>query len=1034
MIASAIVWRMVWKELRQLAPVWAVVLAVSAFVLFSLRQFTEAPIALGLALAFLSAFGGCLTALMLFAMEHDNQTVRFLQHLPQTRRLVVTTKIILGLTGTLILYFFVAGVNSIPIAYENFQWRGKVFWRMSFFTRIDEQVYLEIAMFTGLWGFLIACFTSSVIKRSLPAGLVAMAMLGLLAVASFGSSWWDSQAGVNLLFSEQGERLTSASRIFNLIGLALLFGASLVVGRGWLDSETKDESDGLFRWFSRRKQPSNEFVSSEISALPARRTGQRTKLWTVLFWLAMRQSSLSIAIFLIAGIAIAIALQFVPLDAYPFVILNVKFLGPLLALSALSLGAGTGVFWPDQARDIKRFFWQHSLNGHTIWWVRLLPWLAVVFVLTVVFAFANQQFFRMFAEMFAEKMLLDSALASAQSNSSSLGKLSPEMLTALAAYWRPGSHLLFFGLIALGVGQFFSLLFRNGLVALSCSIIVGPLAIYYVAHVVSKGEQAIWFAAPWGLCWFLASWYLAKSWIDGTLTWRGRTGAIAFLLAAFIAQFAAFAYHRAFEYPKTDWLERVKNETANGDELVEIAGSLNGSWDGYLATGYPGDDSGAEWIYVDSTKQSGRFGPPMWPQDLSIEQLQKIVDSNNERLNRIQQIVSGELLLPKKSTTSIGEWQFACSWVQRFLNSKAELHFRRGELQDSLNCYLTTLRIEAFNPNAPFSETYAETGRALLRWAEHPQQTIELIDKAAETLSGEYSGGARSANYAVTLTGEYRGGARSAYYLALAKERLRDDRKKANRNSWWNPLSQPWEEERDHRLTQLDLYTFHRLRNAGTESINTENVALYFFADSKLGNLTRIRSREFFLTRRSQILSELIKDNPNDYSLRQDYYKAIQTLPLNFWQIAADSSNRFLTLDPSEFDRLNNSNTSRKANLGYLMIRFQFQKFWLTNKRFPTTEEGMNILFASYPFWYVAPFEYSFYEIHRQNKYSAFSAVRSELPILRPRLPVSQFLGMQAGENGQLRGAAFTWHSESSRLKPNVANDPATMGEQKTPE
>ena len=108
MIASAIVWRIVWKELRQLAPLWAVVLAVSAFVLFSLRQFTEAPIALGLALAFLSAFGGCLTALMLFAMEHDNQTVRFLQHLPQTRRLVVATKIILGLVGTVILYFFIA--------------------------------------------------------------------------------------------------------------------------------------------------------------------------------------------------------------------------------------------------------------------------------------------------------------------------------------------------------------------------------------------------------------------------------------------------------------------------------------------------------------------------------------------------------------------------------------------------------------------------------------------------------------------------------------------------------------------------------------------------------------------------------------------------------------------------------------------------------------------------------------------------------------------------------------------------------------
>jgi hypothetical protein len=1016
MIASAIVWRIVWKELRQLAPVWAVVLAVSAFVLFSLRQFTEAPVALGLALAFLSAFGGCLTALMLFAMEHDNQTVRFLQHLPQTRRLVVTTKITLGLLGTLILYFFVAGVNSIPVAYQHYEYAARFGWHISFFTRVDERVWLEIALFTGLWGFLIACLTSAMIKRSLPAGLVAMALLGLLAVASFGSSWWDSQAA-NLLFSEQGERLTSASRIFNFIGLALLFGASLIVGRGWLDSETKDESDGLFRWFGRRKQPSNEFVSSKIVALPGRRAGQRTKLWTVLFWLEMRQSSLSIAIFLLAGIGIAIALQFVKPFSHYYLFTYAHFLGPLLALVTLSLLAGTLAFWPDQARDTKRFFWQHSLNGRTIWWVRLLPWLAVVFVLTVVFAFANQQFFRMFAEMFAEKMLLDSALASAQSNSSSLGKLSPEILTALAAYWRPGSHLLFFGLIALGVGQFFSLIFRNGLVALSCAIIVGPLVIYYVAHVVSKGEQAIWFAAPWGLCWFFASWYLAKPWIDGTLTWRGRTGAIAFLLTAFIVQFAAFAYHRAFEYPKTDWLEQVKNETANGDELVEIAGSLNGSWEGYLATGYPGDDSGAEVIYVDSTKQSARFGPPMWPQDLSTEQLERIVDSNNDRLDIIQKLVFEGSLLPRKST--MAEWQFTCSWVQRFLNSKAELHLRRGQLEDSLTCYLTTLKIELANPNAPYSDVFAKSGQALLRWAEHPQQTIELIDKASERLLLEY------------------GGTRSAYYLALAKEKLRDDRNKASGNSWWNPLSQPWEVERDHRLTQLDLYTFHLLKNFGMESNNTKNAALYFFVYSDLDNLTRIRLREFLLKKRGQFLSRLIKDNLNAYSLRQNYYKESQAFPLDVWRIAADSSNRFLTVDQSEFDRLDNSSNSRKVNLGYLLLRFQFQKFWLTNKRFPTTEEGMNILFAYYrgtPYSYRVPFEYSFYEIQIQNEGTVFSAVRSELPILRSRLPVHELLGKPVGYTGQLIGAAFTWHSESSRLKPNIADGPATTGEQKAPE
>ncbi|MEQ1906584.1 MAG: hypothetical protein ABL888_20535, partial [Pirellulaceae bacterium] len=73
---------------------------------------------------------------------------------------------------------------------------------------------------------------------------------------------------------------------------------------------------------------------------------------------------------------------------------------------------------------------------------------------------------------------------------------------------------------------------------------------------------------------------------------------------------------------------------------------------------------------------------------------------------------------------------------------------------------------------------------------------------------------------------------------------------------------------------------------------------------------------------------------------------------------------------------------------------------------------------------------------HDNPGWTVYSAVRSEFPILRPRLPVSQFLGLQAGENSQLRRATFMfmWDSESSRLKPNVANGPATTGEQKTPE
>ncbi|MEQ1906730.1 MAG: hypothetical protein ABL888_21285 [Pirellulaceae bacterium] len=923
MIASAIVWRIVWKELRQLAPVWAVILVVSAFVLFSLRQFTEAPIALGLALAFLTAFGGCLTALMLFAMEHDNQTVRFLQNLPQTRRLVVATKIILGLVGTVVLYFCIACVDLVTD--ENFRDFG---WNLH--STLMGREWQEIALFMGLWGFLIACLTSAVIKRSLPAGLVAMALLGLL-VASLGGWWWD-----NLLFWEQGERLTTFSLLANLIGLTLLFGASLVVGRGWLDSEVKEESGNLFSLFSRRKKVLDEFDSAEASALRPGRAGKRTKLWTVLAWQTLRQSRLSMAIFLVAGIGIAIALQFVKPFSHYYLFTYAYFFGPLLALASLSLLGGTLAFWPDQARDTKRFFWQHSLNGRTIWWVRLVPWLAVVFVLTVVFAFANQQFFRQVTEM----AMLQEQLSPDKITSAMFGKLSPEILTVLAAYWRPGSHLLFFGLIALGVGQFFSLLFRNGLVALSCSIIVGPLAIYYVAHVVSKGEQAIWFAAPWGLCWFLASWYLAKSWIDGTLTWRGRTGAIAFLLTAFIAQFAAFAYHRAFEYPKTDWLEQVKSEAANGDAFFEVGSSL---------------DKSVQAVLSDIRGKNGLSKSTII---LSKDHVEKLYAANVDHLERLQQLITGSMLIPKDPTISVASWERACSSVQMFLEWKAELHLQKGDLAESLSCYINILQIQAFNPNSTTSDTYMRTCSNLLHWAEHPQQTNELIDKAIEIL------------------GRADGGTLSAYYLASAKERLRDDRKKANRISWWNPLSQPWEEERHHQLGQLDLCAFHRLSNNRVASTDNENNKVQFLDGSaKVDNLARIKLREFSLTRPGKITIEayskdLLRQNTTLY-----VQKAVQTFPLDFWQIAADSSNRFLTLDPSEFDRLNNPNTSRNVNLGYLMLRFQFQKFWLTNKRFPTTEEGMNILFeySGTPSWYQVPYEYSFYEIHVQNEGSVYS-------------------------------------------------------------
>ena len=916
MIASAIVWRIVWKELRQLAPVWAVVLAVSVFVHVSLWQFTEVRTVVGLALAFLTAFGGCLTALMLFAMEHDSQTVRFLQHLPQTRRLVVTTKIIVGLIGTIVLFFLVAGVNSFPSAYRlsRSQPLGYVIQHWySFKMFLEERVWQEIAFFTSLWGFLLACLTSAVIKRSLPAGSVAIGLLGLLAVASFGSSWWDSQA-VNWLFADQGERLTSASRIFNLIGLALLFGASLVVGRSWLDTETADESIGLFQWLRRRKQPGSEFTSNETSVTPKRRAGQRTKLWTVLFWLAMRQSRLSLAIFLIAGIGIAIALQFVSLDAHEYAILYVRFLGPLLALSALSLGAGTEVFWPDQARDAKRFFWQHTLNGRTIWWVRLLPWLALVFVLTVVFAFANQQIFR----LITEETILREALNPRSQTTSVFGTLSPEMVTALAAYWRPGSHLLFFGLIALGIGQFFSLLFRNGLVALSCSIIVGPLAIYYVAHVVSTGEQAIWFAAPWGLCWFLASWYLAKSWIDGTLTWRGRTGAIAFLLAAFVTQFSAFAYHRAFEYPKTDWLEQVENETANGDEFFEVASSLDHSMVDQINQKWEG--SVGNYYYALPFLQNLEISRL----EISETDVQAVIDPNLDRLERLQQIVTGAILLPKKSAITIAAWEKACSKAQSLLRFKARFHLDKAELAKSLECYVSILRIETFNPTAVSSDNYRRTGRSLLRWADHPNQTRQGLEDAEEILATIQPPVLR------------------AYYRARALDRLHREEFGVNRNGWMNLFGQPWEQERRYRLNQLNLRSHHEL------------VRKYNAAQTKAGYPTAqhsvespascIRFREFLLTKQGQKLWTDSKMHKFPLDKNREFSNALNSYPLNPWAIFGDLFSTSRGYYASGFERLDNCESERSVTLEYVQLRLLFKKFWLENNRYPTDVEGRRML------------------------------------------------------------------------------------------
>ena len=93
----------------------------------------------------------------------------------------------------------------------------------------------------------------------------------------------------------------------------------------------------------------------------------------------------------------------------------------------------------------------------------------------------------------------------------------------------------------------------------------------------------------------------------------------------------------------------------------------------------------------------------MWPQELSTEQLEEIVDSNNDRLDIIQKLVFEGSLLPRKST--MAEWQFTCSWVQRLiLNSKAELHLRRGQLARSFDLLFNELKIELANPNAPYSD------------------------------------------------------------------------------------------------------------------------------------------------------------------------------------------------------------------------------------------------------------------------------------------------------------------------------------------
>lgn len=702
-----------WKEYRAVRAFWlslvVLVLAAQAItLLWSTNPATGVIVVCNIALAAPAFFAlGCAGAA--FAVEREEGTFDFLQSAPVSPRQVFTSK--LGLTALatvamLALLWPAALVMTAGQVPEAPTLRGML------------GLWLLAAVEAIAWGTLFSLLTA----RPLVAVCLALATVSTLL------HFLASSAATGPGYAFNVENYLQAWPWRTSIVTMVLAG-DVYLGLRWLHGPDAIKLRVRPK-AQRRKLPapleSGPAESDALQQLVAQ--PDRGAILGRLCWQHFRQSAW--LMLLMAGLQIVLtvlaAQSGLPISALPMASLFglpiLRLVGlPFVPLVGMAAVMGSCVFLPDQERRQFRFFVEHNVPPRYVWLTRQLPWLATVFVSSLVAG------------------LLWVLVATSAPNSFAVGN--PDLST-LIGWMLLGSGVVASIAVSYAAGQWTSMMVRSGLLAGFFGLLLTGLLCGWVTLMLFLQVAWWWSVWPIPLVLLWATWLRAPDWMREKATWTARGKAAAAVAAPALALVLVLPAYEINRVPlvspgfdPAQYEARIPADGRTTAELYRRAGEL------YVSTA--GDFIPRDFVSV--TKDRKPSAKRLRWLDQNAEPLKLLLEAS-PRPNC--------LLADPRTVDDMARLRHGPQLISLMIISARQLE-AEGKLDEALDRYFAALRAISH-----WSQDYAsrwilrfansddqplpadEMGRVLEElpyWAAQPGQTVQRIRAAVDRVRSLHS-------------------------------------------------------------------------------------------------------------------------------------------------------------------------------------------------------------------------------------------------------------------------------------------------------
>jgi hypothetical protein len=493
-------WRFVWKEFRMIRSLWAAVAVMGLLVQFAEKMllpgesdFVLTLLCTGLAAAVLYTAGAAATT---FSVEHEEETYDLLTRLPTIWWPPFAGKLAVTLLSALLL--------GTALSISALIFGGRYFIS-------GQHAQLAIGMFgfaileAVAWGTLF----SLLIKRPLLAAIVTL-VVGAVTV-NIAVTYSSTHAIATLTPEAYVHALPFRAAI-----VVAVIACSVFVARGWLNAGAQPSTTAHVVKDSRfmTSLAGGRSRTREVKAAAER--APRRRMLARLLWQTWRESwklllaPLGVALLLFAGTGAALGLTHAFNEVGSLMISSAVLCTPALY--------GAMAFYSDQRRGKYRFLAEHAVRPRYVWLARHSVWLGAFIALWLLVLIGFAALLAWHREEFNGRQTFQYYLDwGIHPNASTIvynlavgAEIFVSVLLAAS----------FGGLVAFGVGQFFSMAVRSEILAAFLALILTSVVAAWVYVICLWRLSAALFLIPLFVGLMLATWFRAPDWIAGRNTWR----------------------------------------------------------------------------------------------------------------------------------------------------------------------------------------------------------------------------------------------------------------------------------------------------------------------------------------------------------------------------------------------------------------------------------------------------------------------------------------------------------------------------------